>query len=79
MRKCIRWYHKVATEIISNTFVVNTQNMNNEQNFRNKLNIHKFCDVLIDKLLKLKPASLHVSKNEQPLDDKFQRRQNSKA
>lgn len=27
MRKSVRWYHKVATEIILNTFVVNSQIM----------------------------------------------------
>jgi len=71
MRKSVRWYHKVATEIIINTIVVNAQIMYNEQNFRNKLTIHKFCKVLVDKLLKLKPTSLRVSNTEQPLDDRF--------
>lgn len=75
MRKSVRWYHKVATEIILNTFVVNSQIMYNEQNFRNKLTIHKFREVLVDKLLELKPTSLRVSNSEQPLDNRFQRRQ----
>lgn len=75
MRKSVPWYHKVATEIILNTFVVNSQIMYNEQHFRNKLTIHKFREVLVDKLLEFKPTSLRVSNSEQPLENRFQRRQ----
>ncbi|KAL5245970.1 hypothetical protein ACI65C_013378 [Semiaphis heraclei] len=49
--------------------------MYNEQHFRNKLTIHKFREVLVDKLLELKPTSLRVSNSEQPLENRFQRRQ----
>jgi len=71
MRK--RWYHKVATEIILNTFVVNAQIMYNEQNFQNKLTIRKFREVLVDEFLNLKPTSLRVSNSEQPLENRFLR------
>ncbi|KAL4103566.1 hypothetical protein QTP88_018927 [Uroleucon formosanum] len=57
MRKSIRWYHKVATEIILNTFVVNAQIMYNQHNFQKKLNIRQFRELIVDKLLKLEPSS----------------------
>ncbi|KAL4104076.1 hypothetical protein QTP88_019389 [Uroleucon formosanum] len=57
MRKSIRWYHKVATEIILNTFVVNAQIMYNQHNFQKKLSIRQFRELIVDKLLKLEPSS----------------------
>ncbi|KAE9529664.1 hypothetical protein AGLY_011760 [Aphis glycines] len=41
----------------------------------NPFDIKRSDKWLVDKLLKLKPTSLHVSNTEQPLDDRFQRRQ----
>ncbi|KAL4143907.1 hypothetical protein QTP88_006161 [Uroleucon formosanum] len=57
MRKSIRWYHKVATEIILNTFVVNAQIMYNQHKFQKKLSIRQFRELIVDKLLKLEPSS----------------------
>lgn len=81
MRKSIRWYHKVATEIILNTFFLNAQIMYNHQSFRTKLTINQFREALVDELLKLKPTSRMVpnfTAIEQPSNDRIQRRQTIK-
>lgn len=57
VRKSIRWYHKVMTEILLNTSVINAQIMHNIKHNDSKMNVKQFHESLIDKMLDLKPTS----------------------
>ncbi|XP_029347881.1 piggyBac transposable element-derived protein 4-like [Acyrthosiphon pisum] len=57
VRKSIRWYHKVMTEILLNTSVINAQIMHNIKHNDSKMNVKQFRESLIDKMLDLKPTS----------------------
>lgn len=57
VRKSIRWYHKVMTEILLNTSVINAQIMYNMKHYDSKMNVKQFRESLIDKMLNLRPTS----------------------
>ncbi|XP_025205105.1 piggyBac transposable element-derived protein 4-like [Melanaphis sacchari] len=57
VRKSIRWYHKVMTEILLNTSVINAQIMYNMKYYNSKMNVKQFRESLIDKMLNLRPTS----------------------
>jgi len=42
VRKNIRWYHKVMTEIVLNTSVINAQIMHNIKHYDSKMNVKQF-------------------------------------
>lgn len=52
VRKSIRWYHKVATEILLGTAVVNALIVYNKMHER-KLKITQFREILVDQMLEL--------------------------
>ncbi|XP_008181865.1 uncharacterized protein LOC100572765 [Acyrthosiphon pisum] len=53
VRKSIRWYHKVATEIILGTSVVNALIIYNTKTPQNKMSITQFREALVDQILGL--------------------------
>lgn len=53
VRKSIRWYHKVATEILLGTSVVNALIIYNKCNPDKKLKITQFRETLVDEILEL--------------------------
>lgn len=57
VRKSIRWYHKVMTEILLNTCVINAQILYNMKHSNSKLSVKQFRESLIDKMLNLRPTS----------------------
>jgi len=57
VRKSIRWYHKVMTETLLNTSVINAQIMYNINHHDSKINVKQFRESLIDKMLNLRPIS----------------------
>lgn len=59
VRKSIRWYHKVATEILLGTAVVNALIVHNLNTPQNKLKITQFREALINELLGLNQPLLH--------------------
>lgn len=59
VRKSIRWYHKVATEIILGTSVVNAFIIYNTKTPQNKMSITQFREALVDQILGLdQPKSI---------------------
>lgn len=56
VRKSIRWYHKVMTEILLNTCVINAQILYNMKHSNSKLTVKQFRESLIDKMLNLRPT-----------------------
>ncbi|XP_050063343.1 piggyBac transposable element-derived protein 4-like [Aphis gossypii] len=59
VRKSIRWYHKVATEILLGTAVVNALIVHNLNTPQNKLKITQFREALINEILGLNQPLLH--------------------
>ncbi|KAE9523001.1 hypothetical protein AGLY_016632 [Aphis glycines] len=62
VRKSIRWYHKVATEVLLGTSVVNAlivYNMNKPSD--KKISIAKFREMLVDELLELDQSQIAIS------------------
>lgn len=57
VRKSIRWYHKVMTEILLNTSVINAQILYNMKHYHSKMNAKQFRESLIDRMLHLRPTS----------------------
>jgi archaellin len=57
VRKSIRWYHKVMTEILLNTCVISTKILYNMKHSNSKLTVKQFRESLIDKILNLRPTS----------------------
>jgi len=53
VRKSIRWYHKVATEIILGTSVVNALLIYNTKTPQKKMSITQFREALVDQILGL--------------------------
>lgn len=53
VRKSIRWYHKVATEIILGTSIVNALIIYNTKTPQNKMSITQFREALVDQILGL--------------------------
>jgi len=59
VRKSIRWYHKVATEIILGTSVVNALIIYNTKTLQKKMSITQFREALVDQILGLdQPKSI---------------------
>ncbi|CAI6351009.1 unnamed protein product [Macrosiphum euphorbiae] len=62
VRKSIRWYHKVATEVLLGTSVVNAlivYNMNKPSD--KKISITKFREMLVDELFELDQSQIAIS------------------
>jgi len=59
VRKSIRWYHKVATEILLGTAVVNALIIHNLNTPHNKLKITQFREALVNEILGLNQLLLH--------------------
>jgi len=77
VRKSIRWYHKVATEIILGTSVVNALIIYNTKTPQNKMSITQFREALVDQILELdqpKGTQEHItpSRGSISLKHKFQ-------
>lgn len=56
VKKSVRWYHKVMTEILLNTCVINAQTLYNTKHSNSKLIVKQFRESLIDKMIDLKPT-----------------------
>lgn len=61
VRKSIRWYHKIMTEILLNTSVINAQIMHNIKHNDSKMNVKQFRESLIDEMLDLRSTSRKLS------------------
>lgn len=57
VRKSIRWYHKVAIELLFGTSIVNALVIYNKIKPNNKLKITQFREVLVDEILGLKKSN----------------------
>jgi len=57
VRKSIRWYHKVAIELLFGTSVVNAVLIYNKIKPNNKLKITQFQEALVDEILGLKKTN----------------------
>ncbi|KAL4083936.1 hypothetical protein QTP88_029252 [Uroleucon formosanum] len=73
VRKSIRWYHKVAIELLFGTSIVNALLIYNKIKPNNKLKITQFREALVDELLGLNKPN--ENENEQLTSTSMQRTQ----